>query len=167
MGEVPKGFNRNNYETPHWFFRALHKEFKFSWDLCSTKEAAKCKNFFSPVEDALSQDWFLLDGWLWINPPYSPLKPWLEKMQMEAQLGAKIVALVPPVICNSYFTGFMPSEIRFIIGRINFHALGKEVSGNRQDSCVLVFGTTLPGSPKVSWVPREKLEKEGDRYGDI
>jgi phage N-6-adenine-methyltransferase len=159
MGQVPKGFNRNNYETPDWFFQSLCKEFRFSFDLCATKKSSKCKSFYGPIDDALSQDWFLLPGWLWINPPYSPLEPWIQKIQREAQLGAKIVALVPPVVCTNYFVEFLPSEIRFIVGRINFFAHGVEVVGNRQDSCLMIFDKQKPVTPKVSWVRRDDLMK--------
>lgn len=159
---IPKGFDRNSYETPDYVFEALDREFNFTWDLCATKETAKCKDYFSKKDDAFKQDWFLLDGWLWINPPYSPLKPWLQRIQEQAALGANIVALVPPIVTTAYFAKFLPHEVRFVIGRISFLANKQEITGNRDASCFLIFrGFKSSSSPKVTWIHRQDLELGG------
>lgn len=164
MGAVPKHFDRNSYETPPWFFRALDKEFHFTWDLCAVKKTSKCKKFFSPKDDAFKRDWFLIDGWLWINPPYNPLKPWLERIQAEADLGAKIVCLAPPIVTTGYFAKRLPTEIRFITGRMSFLADGVPCDGNRDASCLLIFnGIQSSARPKVTWVSRDELYAKGSK----
>lgn len=161
MNKVPKDFDKNCFETPDYFFQGVNKEFHFQFDLCAKEETKKVKDYFSEKEDSLKQDWFLLDGWLWINPPYKPLEPWVTKMQEESASGAKIVALVPiTTITTNYFQSFYPKEIRILIGRINFLALKKEIQGNRQDHCLLIFDNTKScKNPRVSWVFREDIKK--------
>jgi len=56
-----------DWETPQELFDVLHAEFGFDLDVCATKETAKCKRFFSPKDDGLSQEW---RGVCWMNPPY-------------------------------------------------------------------------------------------------
>lgn len=165
---VPDTFDRNTYETPEWLFKAFDREFGFAWDLCATEETAKCSRFISPKEDSLSVDWHKLEGgWLWINPPYSPLKPWIQKAQMEAQKGAKIVALVPPVLCTQYLMDYLPDGIVFIVGRVSFLAEKKEIKGNRDDSCLLCWnGEKVRNeyhSPEVIWVKRDDLLLHGPK----
>lgn len=116
--EAFKNIHGNVYETPKWLFDALDDEFDFQFDLACNKENAKCTNFFTEEDNSLSKEWHKIgDGWLWLNPPYSPLKPWIVKAQEENRKGARIVVLCPPIITSRYFKEHLPSEIKFIVGR--------------------------------------------------
>ena len=55
------------WETPQELFDELDKEFHFDLDVCATPENAKCKRYYTPKQDGLSQPW---DGTCWCNPPY-------------------------------------------------------------------------------------------------
>lgn len=54
------------YSTPVKLFDFINKEFNFELDVCALPENAKCKSYFSPENDGLSQDW---KGVCWMNPP--------------------------------------------------------------------------------------------------
>lgn len=146
----------NEYCTPEWLFNTLNKEFNFSVDLASTNENRKCENNFTQNDDSLAKDWHKLDGWLWLNPPYSPLKPWIVKAQEENKKGAKIVVLCPPIITTRYFQNHLPSEIRFIVGRVPFLLDGIEMKGNTSDSCLLIYDQKIR-QPKITYIERKDL----------
>ena len=155
--EAFKTIHGNVFETPEFLFNTLNKEFNFEFDLACNIENSKCKNFFTEKEDSLLQDWHKIDGWLWLNPPYSPLKPWIVKAQEENAKGAKIVMLVPPHITSRYFQQHLPSEIRFIVGRVPFYLNGKLMKSNTSDSCLLIYDQKVR-QPKISYVERDSLK---------
>ncbi len=147
----------NSYETPQWLFDGLNKEFNFTLDLACTEENKKCPHGLTfPEYDSLKMDWHkLTDGWMWLNPPYSPLKPWIQKAQQESRKGAKIVVLCPPHVSTRYFSEIPPAQIRFILGRVPFVLNGEEQKGNTSDSCLLIYGP--PVKPDIIYVERESL----------
>ena len=62
---INKGlFTSNTYEweTPRDFFNKLDAEFHFDLDVCATAENAKCKEYFTVEQNALSQEWRALAG---------------------------------------------------------------------------------------------------------
>jgi phage N-6-adenine-methyltransferase len=154
--EAFKNIHGNIFATPPWLFNSLDREFKFTHDLAALPANALCERYFTPEHDALAQDWHRLEGWLWLNPPYSPLKPWIRKAQAENDLGAKIVVLCPPIVTTRYFQEHLPSEIRFIVGRIPFALNGVEMKSNTNDSCLLIYDRKVR-QPKITYVDRESL----------
>ena len=146
--EVFKNIHGNEYCTPDALYNTLNEEFDFVCDLACTKDNLKCETGFQwPMWDSLASDWHLVgdgNGWLWCNPPYSPLKPWIQKAQMENKRGARIVMLVPPILSTRYFSEWLPTEIRFILGRVPFLLDGVPMKSNTSDSCLLIYDT-----PKV------------------
>ena len=57
MNKVMFSSKSNEWATPRDFFDELNKEFHFDLDPCATKENAKCRRYFTEVEDGLKQDW--------------------------------------------------------------------------------------------------------------
>ena len=45
------------WETPQDFFEKLDREFGFELDVCALPENAKCKAFYTPDDDGLSNPW--------------------------------------------------------------------------------------------------------------
>lgn len=151
-----KTIHGNIFETPSWLFEGLNSEFSFTHDLACNKENMKTKTGFShPEYNSLEEEWHKVKGWLWLNPPYSPLKPWIQKAQEESLLGAKIVLLCPPITSTRYFSEVLPSEIRHILGRVPFILNGKEMKSNTSDSMILIYGP--PKVSKISYVERESF----------
>ena len=148
----------NEFQTPLDMFEALNKEFNFEYDLACRESNKRVENGLCyPKVDSLKVDWHKLSkGWLWLNPPYSPLKPWVEKVQKEFLLGAKIVMLIPPILNTRYFAKVMPSELRMIVGRVAFvNPDGRPMKGNSHDSCLCIYGP--PVMPKVTYVNRDEI----------
>lgn len=156
--EIFKSIHGNVYETPLSLFKNLNDEFNFIYDLACEANNAKCKKFLSSERvNSLKVNWSKLgEGWLWLNPPYSPLKPWIEKSQLENSRGAKIVVLCPPILSTRYFQKHLPSEIRFILGRVPYILDGVEMKANTHDSCLLIYDTKIR-QPKITYIDRDIL----------
>lgn len=45
------------WETPQGLFDELDAEFHFDLDVCASPENAKCKRYYTPEMDGLSQKW--------------------------------------------------------------------------------------------------------------
>ena len=71
------GYTPNNeYYTPPHIFEALGLEFDL--DPCSPEQGSHvpAKQCYSLPFDGLAAPWF---GLVWVNPPYSEVKPWVNK----------------------------------------------------------------------------------------
>lgn len=134
---------RDDHATPWPFFKALDEEFHFTLDVCAEPHNAKCKRYFSPEDDGLSQPW---DGVCWMNPPYgrNVTGKWIEKARQSAQDGATVVCLIPARTDTRFWHEHVmhADEIRLVKGRIRF--VGSE-SGAPFPSAVVVF---RPGEPR-------------------
>lgn len=57
---ITKGMYTSNSEewgTPQELFDRLNKEFNFTFDICASKENAKCPKYYAKEEDALKKEW--------------------------------------------------------------------------------------------------------------
>ena len=105
--------------TPPEVFEPLHKEFKFTLDVCAANHlAAKVPNYLSPAQDGLKAVWY---GWrCWMNPPYGRLiVPWVKKA---AESKTLVVGLLPARTDTGWFHDYVMgrAEIRFMRGRVKF-----------------------------------------------
>lgn len=157
--EAFKTIHGNVFGTPQWFFDALNAEFNFAYDLACNKENMKCEQGLIDGEvDSLQVPWHTLapGRWLWCNPPYSPVVPWIKKAREEFSLGAKIVMLVPAVISARHIAAVPPAEIRYILGRLSFLLGSKEMKSNMQDSMLLIYGP--PAQSKITYIERDIMK---------
>jgi len=111
----------NEWATPQDLFDALHAEFRFTLDPCSTHENAKCKNHFTIEENGLAQDWG--KNRVFMNPPYGrQIGVWMQKAHESCLSGALVVCLVPSRTDTIWWHSFAAQyEVRFIRGRIKFN----------------------------------------------
>ena len=85
----------DEYSTPQDLFDHYHRRFKFTLDVCATPKLAKCKKFYTPAQNGLSQDWGR--EICWMNPPY---RQWPGAMGQEGVgVGAKRSHRGVPVAC--------------------------------------------------------------------
>ncbi|MBU0960837.1 MAG: phage N-6-adenine-methyltransferase [Proteobacteria bacterium] len=108
------------WATPQEWFDYLNLEFKFTLDPCCLPGTAKCKKFFTPDDDGLSQAW---EGErVFMNPPYGrELPKWMAKAHDEArENGALVVCFVPARVDTQWWHKYAvkASDIRFPIGRV-------------------------------------------------
>jgi len=74
MKQEFKTMHGNEYSTPQAVFNYFNKIYNFTHDLSASDLNYKCNN-------SLTKDSHLTYAILWLNPPYSPLRPWIEKAQ--------------------------------------------------------------------------------------
>src|SRR4051812_30945424 len=84
---------RAAWQTPGELFAVLHREFRFTLDVCATLRNRKCRRCFTPRQNGLRQKW---TGSCWMNPPYGRhIGRWVKKAHQESQSGATVVCLLP------------------------------------------------------------------------
>jgi phage N-6-adenine-methyltransferase len=107
------------WATPQDTFDALNAEFGFQTDVCALAENAKCRNFYTPEQDGLAQNW---RGTCWMNPPYGrQIGKWMRKAYESSLTGATVVCLVPARTDTAWWHDYaMRGEIRFLRGRLKF-----------------------------------------------
>lgn len=166
---------RDRWQTPQWLFDWAALRFDFTVDLAATMDNKKCYFWFGEDNDSLRQSWADVNsihgGWLWLNPPYSEPGKWLAKCWEEAQLGARIVCLVPTPNGENYWAASVfgkASEIVFINGRVGFELPGDDgipvaQTGNTRGSCLVVYGKTYEGQTLMLWADRDEMKKRRDQ----
>ena len=127
-----------------------------------------CAQYWTIEDDALSKDWAketntVLGRYLWCNPPYSKIGPWIDKA-IEAQKNG--VGTVMLVMCDPSVKWFAKaieyaSEIRYIInGRLAFLNNGTLQKGNNKGSVIFVFDPHRIGWAQNRYIDRDYFFKK-------
>lgn len=120
------------WETPSEIFDPLHERHRFTLDVCATAKNAKCPDYFTKADDALSHYW---NGVCWMNPPYgrNVTGKWVEKAYNETRTNPfceLVVCLLPARTDTKWFHDYIwrgghwtegdSASIDFIRGRVKF-----------------------------------------------
>ena len=129
----------NEWETPQWLFDKLNEEFNFTLDPCTTKEMAKCKKYYTQVEDGLIQDWS--KDIVFMNPPYGKdISKWITKALSSSIKGATVVCLIPARTDTNWFQYCWKADYLYSIkGRVKFLQEGKSVGSATFPSVIVVW----------------------------
>jgi phage N-6-adenine-methyltransferase len=103
--------SRQDHPTPWEFISAVEQRFgRIEIDLAATKTNAKAGRFITRRENSLKQNWdALLRGELgFLNPPFDPVMPWVDKAIAEAVKGARFVMLTQASVDSSWFWKMFP-----------------------------------------------------------
>lgn len=145
----PDGWTSDEWSTPPAFVEAMAAEFgPFDLDVCCRPETAKAARFYTKADDGLSRPWV---GRVWLNPPYSKPRPWLEKAASEVAAGRAtvVVALLPASVDTRWFHEAVlgRAELRFVRGRVRFHGWDNTpIPSPKTPNIVAVFRSSLPSS---------------------
>lgn len=157
-GSKTKESIKDLWQTPQALFDNLNKEFNFNCDVAASQENTMCDQFIGEEHDSLGKHRWLKSNWC--NPPYSDIKPWIEKAITEHQKGKTIVMLVPADTSVKWFKLAYEScnEVRFISGRLSFinAETQKPANGNNKGSCIFIWRAHCK-SHCVSMVDRDQL----------
>lgn len=155
---------RDEWRTPPWLFRWLHRRFRFQMDMAASLDNALCDLWFTREENALGREWALFAQRGFCNPPYSDIDPWIDQAIAEMSQGFLTVMLFPSPNGEERFAPVFQhaTEIIDIVGRFSFlRPDGTEVGGNTRGSSVYVFDPSLRGAPcRRWWVSRDAIRKE-------
>ena len=100
---------RDQYFTPKWVFDALNMTFDV--DVCSPVGGVPwipAVNHFDIERDGLVNEW---NGNVWMNPPYSQPKPWIEKFVAHG----KGIALIAMSRSNAFYALWNNVDARFCV----------------------------------------------------
>lgn len=103
------------WSTPSWVIEFALTEIGnpatkgFALDACCVPETAKAPHFYTEKEDGLAQPWL---NSTWCNPPYSNIRPWLEKAVKEQEKGVTSVSLLNADHTTKWYKEFAPKAQR-------------------------------------------------------
>ena len=113
------------WATPMWLYIRLNMAFPggFTLDPCCTDFNAKCRKYFTVIQDGLLQNW--AGETVFMNPPYGrPIWHWMRKAYESAlKSGATVVCLVPSRTDTKWWHDFVMkgnNQIVFLKGRLKF-----------------------------------------------
>lgn len=113
-------------QTPPEFMNAVRNLIgisEFFTDLAASPENAQASAYYTKEMDALTKEWHVLkSGWLWLNPPYADIEPWVQKAFIECVKGAKIAVLVPASVGSNWWADWVDGvcSVYFVKGRVTF-----------------------------------------------
>ena len=115
----------DGWQTPQWLFDELNAEFEVTCDACAIAENTMCNAY---MRDALDDASWIDTGNVFMNPPYSNPKPFVEAAWRN-RIGRRVVLLLkcdPSTTWWGIFWDFKShslknnTQIRYIKGRIKF-----------------------------------------------
>lgn len=138
---------RDLWRTPPALFASLDAEFCFQLDAAAAPYNALCRRFITAEQNTLETPWadyLNVPGYVWLNPPYSDITPFVNKAATESANQIGTVMLVPADTSVGWFKEAIQtaSEVRFITaGRLAFinPVTGKPVSGNNKGSMLIIW----------------------------
>lgn len=138
---------RDLWRTPPALFASLNAEFCFQLDAAAAPHNALCRKFITAEQNTLETPWadyLNVPGYVWLNPPYSDITPFVKKAAAESANQIGTVILVPADTSVGWFKEAIQtaSEVRFITaGRLAFinPVTGKPVSGNNKGSMLIIW----------------------------
>lgn len=121
--DQPNWWTTDEWSTPPEIIAGIEAKYgPIDLDPCCRPETAKGKYFFTKEDDGLLGEWF---GFVFVNPPYSKPRPWIEKALAEVQRDPtiRVLLLLPADISTGWFHDLvLPyADIEFVRGRIRFH----------------------------------------------
>lgn len=162
---------RNLWQTPIPLFVALDAEFCLTLDAAASADNALCNRYITEEQNTLTAPWadFLVaPGYVWLNPPYSDITPFVQKAADESKNQIGTVMLVPSDTSVGWFREAIEtaSEVRFIVGgRLAFinPVSGKPVSGNNKGSMLIIWHPYPRTHCQFTTVERDALINFGAR----
>lgn len=162
---------RNLWQTPVPLFVALDAEFCLTLDAAASADNALCNRYITEEQNTLETPWanyLSIPGYVWLNPPYSDITPFVQKAADESKNQIGTVMLVPADTSVGWFREAIEtaSEVRFIIGgRLSFinPVSGKPVSGNNKGSMLIIWHPYPRTHCQFTTVERDALMNFGAR----
>lgn len=149
--------NVDDRATDPQLFARFNRRWRFSIDACALPHNTKLPRFWTPEDDGLEQSW--AGERVWCNPPYSRIRPWLEKAWAEASCPLVVMLLPANRTEQQWWQQLVepfrdragsPLRAEFLPHRIRFIAPDKDHIGPNERppfGCVLLIWTRR--TPKV------------------
>lgn len=137
----------NDRAVPASVFEKLNERFQFSVDAAASPANAKCKQFWTLSQNGLEQSW--AGHRVWCNPPYSDIRPWVQKAWAENKAAISVLLLPANRTDQTWWHAEIephrdragsPLRVEFLPGRMRFLKPGQtQVGPNERPpfGCVL------------------------------
>lgn len=138
--------------TPFDLFTHLDRRHGFTVDVAASLQNTKCERYYTREDDGLHQSW--AGESVWCNPPFSDIKPWVQKAWREHRTATGIVMLLPANRTEQRWWNVLVEPFRdrdggslrteFLPGRIRFMKPGRTRTGPNERppfGCVLLTWT--------------------------
>lgn len=131
-------------------FSQLNQRFAFTVDVAAAAHNAKCSRFYDLEKNGLLQTW--ANERVWCNPPYSNIRPWVEKAIAETEAELIVMLLPANRTEQSWWQELIEPNrdnggrlrVEFMKGRLRFVQAGKQEIGPNErppfGCCLLVWG---------------------------
>ena len=154
---------RDHQRTPDYVFNYASKRWgPFEVDLAARADNTKCDYYYDEEINSLSVDWYKEFSKGWLNPPFSKMDPWIEKIILEAKKGfnTTMIMEIPNGEARMSSIFEYATEFVFIIGRVPYDkADGTPRKTHMRGSCLIHFEEFIMDSCRFDWIPRSKLEE--------
>lgn len=137
----------DEWSTPSNIFIALNQQYGFTLDPAASKENHKCPKFYDKSDDGLSKSW--KDERVFLNPPYSETKKWIEKCLQEKDNAQIIVLLIAARTDTQAFHNLLSQSTKLVLirGRLKFN---NSKNSAPFPSCIVVLENNKQGLPQIS-----------------
>lgn len=166
-GREGRPARKDDWRTPPELYARLDAEFHFALDAACETHNQLAPNGLRADEgsDGLMLPWDNFGGAVWCNPPYSNVRPWLERA-ICAGATVPVVMLITADTSTKWWlecVAHEASEVRFCVGRVRFltpeglrHDTARSGGGLTTPSAIVVYRPS-GGPPRYSYMKvREK-----------
>lgn len=130
--DLYKGKRSDEWQTPNFLWEWLNFIYRFQFDLAASQTNKKVDNYFSKKNNALIHNWSFIQGYSWMNPPFSLAEEFFKKASESKN---PIVAIYK---CSNMET---KTWQKYILPHALVHVLDKRVNYE------------IPNEPKRNGVP--------------
>lgn len=151
MPKQKPGKSRGDYQTPTMFLEALKRRLgieDFRMDLAASSGTNVAPVYYAEEENSLIQNWSRLGGWVFCNPPFGDISPWVVKAYMQSIQGAKVAMLVPASVGANWWRDSVDGKahVLFLNGRLTFVG---EKGPYPKDCAILLYTPFIRGGYSV------------------
>ena len=155
----------DSWATPTYFYDYYRLKYNIKMDICASENNHKHSKYLTEEDDALTTDRIVEEckgEYVWCNPPYSNVTPWVELAIRNQEQGVGTIMLVK----NDPSTKWMERAfdtadvIEFIVGgRVQFiPPEGVKMSSNNFSSVVIVYHPLQSSETKLTYVKLEDIK---------
>lgn len=149
-----RGGSKQDYQTDPRFIEAVKRRFgHIDFDLAASPTNMQAPRYFSSNENALEMDWTLLEGLLWLNPPFDAVPDWAAKCAetMERPHRCTSIAfLTPASVSTNWFADYVRDRALVLAVRPRLVFVG-ETQPYPRDMMLSIYGER-PGFDVWRWM---------------
>lgn len=147
--------NVDDRGLPHGDFWVLNRRFNFTIDVAAAPHNAKLPRFYTRQDDGLAQSWACER--VYCNPPFSDIRPWLEKAWAEENCPLVVMLLPANRTEQSWWQDLVEAKRDRLGSPLKTEFLPKRIAFYRPGEVMIKANSRPPfGCCLVIWDRQEK-----------